>query len=82
MSEDDNNKINFLQDDVIKVFLDPTLDSNEVAFYCKRAMVKPNEVLTEWPNGFPLNFSEIHKLVFIDGKKQVTYSKIREERVE
>ena len=52
-----------------------------ITFNCQKAIIKPNEVITEWPDGFPIEFDKYQRLVFTDGKTRVTYSKLRVEKV-
>lgn len=56
-------------------------DPDAVIFWCSRVVLKPKEAITEWDDGMPIDFEEFQRLVFTDGKKRVTYSKIRVEEV-
>ena len=56
-------------------------DPDVITFECQKVILKPKEVITDWPDGMPLPFAEYQRLVFTDGKTRVTYSKIRVEKI-
>jgi len=69
----------FIDDDKMSILL-PN-DPDVITFNCNKLIVKPNEVNTDWPDGFPIEFDKYQRLVFTDGKTRVTYSRLRIEEV-
>jgi len=58
------------------------IDPETIIFNCEKLVIKPNEIITEWPDGFPVVFDKYKRLVFTNGRKRVTYSRLRVEDVE
>lgn len=69
----------FINDSKIDVTLPEEPDV--IIFNCKKLIIKPQEVHTDWPDGFPIEFDKYQRLVFTDGKVRVTYSRIRTEEI-
>ena len=50
--------------------------ASDLTFNCRKLIINPNEVLTQWPEGFPVDFTQTKRLIFDDGKKKVVYTRL------
>ena len=69
----------FINDSKIDVLLPSEPDV--IIFKCKKLIIQPNEIHTDWPDGFPIEFDKYQRMVFTDGKTRVTYSRLRTEDI-
>lgn len=59
----------------------PLNNPDVIIFNCQKLIIEPNEIITDWPDGFPVAFDKFQRLVFTDGKKRVTYSRLLTENI-
>jgi len=46
-----------------------------LTFECEKAVIKPREILTEWPEGLEINFDETDKIIFKIKDEEFTFVK-------
>lgn len=54
--------------------------NDDIIFHAENYYVRGNEIETDWPDGFPLDFNVITRLIFNDRDgNRVVYERVEEE---